>query len=102
MLAQQMYNFVTRDGTPPEEFREVGRRQLVEYPNVEVRDIAVTSVKGERGAFALELGAELITAKRVLVCTGLIDVLPDLPGFEAGSCCSSPSCAQAIPGAVRD
>ena len=30
--AEQIHNFVTRDGTPPNEFRHVGRQQLSRYP----------------------------------------------------------------------
>jgi thioredoxin reductase len=53
--ASHLHNFVTRDGTPPAEFRRVGREQLATYPNVEVRDVRVTSVSGTRGAFRIRL-----------------------------------------------
>lgn len=30
--AERIHNFVTRDGTPPAEFRRIGRQQLETYP----------------------------------------------------------------------
>lgn len=47
-LAEHIQNSVTRDGTPPAEFRGIGREQLKRYANVEVRDVRVESVKGGR------------------------------------------------------
>jgi len=32
--AVHIHNFVTRDGTPPAEFRRIGREQLKAYPSV--------------------------------------------------------------------
>jgi thioredoxin reductase len=48
--ADHLHNFVTRDGTPPEEFRRVAREQLAAYPNVEIRDVRVGGITGARGA----------------------------------------------------
>lgn len=79
--AVHVQNFVTRDGTPPSDFRRVGREQLAAYPNVEARDVGVASITGERGAFHVALGAGGVEARRVLLCTGMIDELPAIDGF---------------------
>ncbi len=79
--AEHMHNFLTRDGTPPTEVRRIARDQLAAYPNVEFRDAAVEHIGGERGAFELSSPAGVVTAKRLLLCTGMIDELPTLPGF---------------------
>lgn len=79
--AEHLYNFVTRDGTPPSEFRRIGRQQLAPYPNVECRDVAVASIGGERDAFSVNTAEEVVFARRVLLCTGMIDELPATPGF---------------------
>lgn len=81
-LAVQIHNFVTRDGTPPDEFRRVGREQLRTYPNVEVRDAGVGTIGGERGAFRVEVGGETVEAKRVLLATGMIDEMLPIDGFR--------------------
>lgn len=77
--AEQVHNFVTRDGTPPEEFRKIGREQVARYPNVEVRDVRVEAVGGTRGAFRVE---ESVEARRVLLCSGMIDEMLPIEGFR--------------------
>lgn len=81
--AEQMHNFVTRDGTPPQAFRSVAREQLAIYPSVEIRDARVRSISGTRGAFRIEVEAETVAARRVLVCTGMVDEMPPIEGSEA-------------------
>src|SRR6185312_4182278 len=71
--AEHLHNFVTQDGTPPEEFRRIGRRQLAHYPNVRVEDARVESITGTRGAFQVALTSGVVAARRILLCTGMID-----------------------------
>lgn len=80
--AKNIHNFVTRDGTPPEEFRRVGREQLAVYPNVDVRDVRVESISGSRGAFSVTLSTETVEARRILLCTGMIDEMLPSDGFR--------------------
>lgn len=79
--AEHIQNFVTRDGTPPESFRQVGRQQLAKYANVEARDARIQSITGPRGAFRVELTSETVEARRVLLCTGMIDEMLPIDGF---------------------
>ncbi|MEZ4390512.1 MAG: NAD(P)/FAD-dependent oxidoreductase [Polyangiales bacterium] len=82
--ATQLHNFVTRDGATPDDFRRIGREQLGAYPSVEVRDARVESIAGDRGAFRVTLAnAEAIVARRVLLCTGMVDEMLPLEGFRA-------------------
>lgn len=80
--AEQVHGFVTQDGTPPAEFRRIGREQLAPYANVEARDIRVEEIRGERGAFEVRLASETVQARRILLCTGMIDELPEIEGFR--------------------
>lgn len=81
--AERVHNFVTRDGTPPDEFRAVARQQLREYPNVEVRDVRVEAIRGAKGDFSITLdGGESVSARRVLLCTGMIDETLPIEGFR--------------------
>ncbi|MEY4547912.1 MAG: hypothetical protein RL685_4107, partial [Pseudomonadota bacterium] len=79
--AAHIHNFVTRDGTTPEELRRIGREQLAAYPNVEVQDIRVESIGGARGAFHVRLASGTVPSRRVLSCTGMIDELLPMEGF---------------------
>jgi thioredoxin reductase len=81
--AVHLHNFVTRDGTPPDEFRKIGRQQLTLYPNVEARDVRVESIAGERGAFEVALSSsDSVQARRILLCVGMLDELPPIEGFR--------------------
>ncbi|WP_437318127.1 NAD(P)/FAD-dependent oxidoreductase [Sorangium sp. So ce385] len=80
--AEHIHNFVTRDGTPPDEFRAIGRRELATYPSVEARDLRVEAIAGTRGAFQVTSAAGTVEARRVLLCTGLIDEPLAIEGFR--------------------
>lgn len=79
--ATHIHNFVTRDGTPPEAFRRIGQEQLAAYPNVELRDEPVTGIAGDKGAFQVQVGPETVEARRILLCTGMIDEMLPIDGF---------------------
>lgn len=79
--ATHLNNFVTRDGTPPEEFRAIGREQLAKYPNVTIKRERVASIGGARGDFHVSFDAETMTSRRVLLCTGMVDEVPAIEGF---------------------
>lgn len=80
--AERVHNFVTRDGTPPDEFRSTARGQLTNYPKVEVRDTRVESISGSRGAFEIVTGEGIVKTRRVLLCTGMVDELIPLEGLS--------------------
>ncbi|MBB5077812.1 NAD(P)/FAD-dependent oxidoreductase [Nonomuraea endophytica] len=79
--AEAVHNFLTRDGTPPAELRELARAELSAYPSVEIREETVTAVSP---GFRVELsGGATAGARRLLLATGLSDALPGPPGVEA-------------------
>jgi len=80
--AERLYNFVTRDGIPPDEFRRIGREQLEAYVGVETCEESVEEIRGERGAFEVCLGTVRVQARRILLCTGMIDEMPEIDGFR--------------------
>ncbi len=80
--AERIHNFVTRDGTPPDAFRSIGREQLATYPNVEVRDAHVQSLSGSKGAFRAVVEGKTVDARRLLLCTGMIDEMLPIEGFD--------------------
>jgi thioredoxin reductase len=87
--AEHMHNFVTRDGTPPAEFRAAARAELAGYATVTVREAEATAVVPDgAGQFRIELGAagalghETVPARAVVLATGMRDTLPAIPGLE--------------------
>ena len=80
--AVHMHNFVTRDGVTPDEFRSLAREQLSQYPSVVVEDVLVGRVAGAKGAFRVAAGADSVDARRILLCTGMIDEPLPVDGFR--------------------
>ncbi|MFP2906177.1 NAD(P)/FAD-dependent oxidoreductase [Pyxidicoccus sp. 3LFB2] len=80
--AEHMFTFLSRDGTPPKEMRRIGREQLRPY-DVEVRDVRVLSLERLGSRFRVELeGGGRVDVRRVVLTTGMVDVLPELPGYR--------------------
>jgi thioredoxin reductase len=80
--AGHVHNFLTRDGTPPAELYEQGRRELAGYGG-EVAAARVDSVKRDGDRFRVELGGRVVSARRLLAATGARDELPGVPGLAA-------------------
>lgn len=76
--------FITRDGTPPAEIRRLARSDIAGYPSVGFRDVSVVDARVVEGAFELVCAdGAVVGARRVLLATGLVDKLPEIPGAEA-------------------
>jgi thioredoxin reductase len=80
--AERLHNFVTRDGTPPAEFRAIARAELAAYPNVELREARIEGISGARGSFRMATALGEVEARRILLCTGMIDEMLALGGFR--------------------
>jgi len=79
--ARHMHNIVTHDGTPPAEFRAAARQDLAAYATVTVRSVAATSVEADGDGFRVSIGDEVLTARGLVLATGVRDTLPDKPGL---------------------
>lgn len=77
-----LHGFLTRDGVNPRELLRIGREQLQPYETVELRHIAVVDAKHNEQSFAITLedGSQYETRK-LLLASGVMDELPDIPGF---------------------
>lgn len=75
------HGYLGSDGMNPADLRARARDDLASYETVELRPGSVTSVWGERGNFAVDLGAERITALRVVLATGVRDGFPEIDNF---------------------
>jgi len=79
--ATHVHSFLTRDGTPPAEIYAAGRSEVTRYGGrVETGRVTALRQDGER--FEVQIGNNrTVTARRLLVATGLRDELPDVPGL---------------------
>lgn len=80
--AAGVHNFLSRDGTPPQTLLELGRAEVAAYGG-HILQGSVRSASREAAGFRLTLddGSEVF-ARRLLVATGLVDELPDIPGVR--------------------
>jgi len=84
-FATHVHGYLSRDGMPPSELLAIGRQEVEGYGGV-IRDgevVAVDTVAGREGeAFTLTMADDSrLTARRVLVTTGLRDELPEIEGI---------------------
>ncbi len=80
--AAATHGFLSRDGLPPAELLALGRAEVASYGGRLLADRAI-AIQRVDGGFTVTLdGGEVLTARRVLVTTGLHDVLPDIPGVR--------------------
>ena len=81
--AAHAHGYLTRDGVAPLELVSVGRLEVSGYGG-EIAEGTVTSIKRlSQGGFHVEASdGRGWDARRVLVTTGLVDELPDIPGLR--------------------
>lgn len=77
-----MHGFLSRDGVSPAELRRLGREQLAPY-GVEIRDALITDARREGDHFEVTLaGGDTEEGRKMLLATGIVDWLPDIPGLR--------------------
>jgi thioredoxin reductase len=80
--SRAMHGYLTRDGLPPSELRRIGREEVSRY-GVELRDVAVVDARrAPGGGFEANLSdGTQVAARKLILATGMKDVLPDIEGF---------------------
>jgi len=77
-----VHGFLGQDGTSPAELRRIGREQLRPY-DVSLHDGAVVDARKVEGGFEITLeGDEVVACHKLILATGMTDVLPEIPGLR--------------------
>ncbi len=79
-----LHGFLTRDGTAPADFLAVARREVTGYGVEVVADeaSAVVVEGADPPSLRVELaGGRQLRARRVVVASGIVDELPEVPGL---------------------
>ena len=84
-FADVSHGMLGHDGRSPVEIRGLGRTQLAAYPTARIIESKVESIAGHIDSFRLTLSAgDDVTARRIVLATGVTDMLPAIDGLEAG------------------
>jgi len=79
--AAHMQGFLSRDGLPPRELVAIGRAEVAHYGGHLVEDTVTEVVRRDGPCFDVRLASGgALTARRVVVATGLRDEISDVPG----------------------
>ena len=80
--AEHMHGFLSRDGIAPMDFLGAGRSELATHGGAFVTASVAAIERSDDGSFTVTLSDRTIhTSRALLVATGLIDEIPDIPGI---------------------
>jgi thioredoxin reductase len=81
--AGHVHNYLGREGTPPGELLATGRAEVTGYGG-EIVTGTVSALYADGALFrVVPTEGAVVTARRLLVATGAVDELPDVPGLAA-------------------
>lgn len=80
--ATASHGFLGQDGQDPGAVAARGRAELLAYPTVTWREVAVTDARPVPGGFAVRASDHEHRGRRLIVATGVVDELPAVPGLS--------------------
>ncbi|MGN8646192.1 NAD(P)/FAD-dependent oxidoreductase [Gracilibacillus sp. HCP3S3_G5_1] len=82
-VTQESHGFITRDGIKPSEFKQLAKQDLKKYANLSIENQRVINLRKDNGTFMIEIDdRKIYHARKVILATGLKDVLPDIAGIH--------------------
>ena len=82
-FAHAAHGFLGQDGRAPAEIVAAAKAEVLAYPTAAHRADEVTSARLENGSIALTLASgATIGASRLILATGIVDELADIPGLR--------------------
>lgn len=82
-VTQESHGFITRDNIKPSEFKRIALENLKEYPDITIKNQRVFDIKTENNHFVI-LTSDGLTyqSRKVILATGLKDILPSIKGIH--------------------
>jgi thioredoxin reductase len=82
-FARASHGFLGQDGRTPAAILDAARAQVLAYPTAAFRRDEATDARADGDAFAVTLASGATArARRLVLATGVVDDLPDLPGLR--------------------
>ncbi|KAJ5288110.1 hypothetical protein N7478_003796 [Penicillium angulare] len=83
---REMHDVIGSDGTPPAAFRALARQQISRYPTARFKNSTVLSINPIPGPYSSfnvsDNTGSSYTARKIVLGTGVTDVLPNTPGVQ--------------------
>ena len=81
--SNQMHAYLSRDGIPPDRFLALGRKEVLRYRGVRFAPVEVIKARRVDRDFAVTLaGKRTVHCRKLLIATGLFDIVPRIPGID--------------------
>jgi thioredoxin reductase len=81
--ARALNGYLTRDGIAPHDFLAIAREELARYPAVAILDVEVADAAFDEGRFSVTtVDNRRFSARKLLLATGVVDHVPDIPGLR--------------------
>ena len=79
-----MHAYLSRDCIQPQRFLDLARREVLKYPGVRYRPVEVRSARRVGDVFQVSLANRtMVEARKLLIATGVFDIVPRIPGIDA-------------------
>lgn len=80
-VSPAVHGFLSREGIRPADLRRIAREELDAFPSLAWTTNAVVDVSRVDGGFEVSLDdREHVHGRKLLLATGVVDELPDIPG----------------------
>lgn len=76
------HNFVTHDGKTPSEISQLAKKDVEKYNTVSFYNGTAVKIQKTNEGFKIETSSgEKFNSKKLIIASGVKDVMPDIPGF---------------------
>jgi len=84
-FAGRSHGVLGHDDKPPSDILAAARQQLARYPAIRMVNARADSISGTIDNFSVLTGdGETLSARRLILSYGVVDQMPDIPGFAEG------------------
>lgn len=96
-VTQESHGFITRDGIKPQGFKEIGLKELENYPSVSYFNTTITEIIkdiGNERFFVTTTDGQEFAAEKIILATGIQEIfsIPSVRNYYGKSLFSCPYC----------
>ncbi|BDB30584.1 NAD(P)/FAD-dependent oxidoreductase (plasmid) [Cupriavidus sp. P-10] len=82
-VSHALHGFLSRDGISPTDLRAIAREQIAAYPSVRfVKARVIDARRADTGFSVTTRDGRVFFARKLLLAAGVVDKLPEQPGFR--------------------